>query len=157
MTPDFASAVVSPAHWAAVGITVVTVALTVVLHYEVLLRLNLGLPHWSHLPNRLRVLAVIVILLVLHVSEIWLFGLGLYLAVHFPSLGSIAGSETINFLDAIYLSATSYSTLGYGDLVPLGAIRFLIGTESLVGLMMITWSASFTYLEMQRDWQGPAD
>ena len=38
-------------------------------------------------------------------------------------------------------------------MIPLGAIRFLAGTESLTGFLLITWSASFTCLEMQRFWK----
>lgn len=94
-----------------------------------------------------------VCLLGLHVVEIWIYGVGIHLAVHFPSLGEISGIADVGLLDSVYLSATTYSTLGYGDLVPRGPIRFLLGTEALVGLLMITWSASFTYLEMQRYWR----
>jgi hypothetical protein len=47
--------------------------------------------------------------------------------------------------------------VGFGDLVPHGAIRFMTGMEALTGLVMITWSASFTFLEMQRDWHSTRD
>ena len=60
--------------------------------------------------------------------------------------------QQFGLLDAVYLSTTTYSTLGFGDLVPTGPIRFMVGTESLIGLLLITWSASFTYLEMRRYW-----
>ena len=135
-------------------LTFLVVALTVVLHYEVLSQLNRRLPHWSTIPARLRVLALMFILLGLHLLEIVIFGLSIHLAEHMPSLGKLGGGAGL--LDAIYLSATSYSTLGYGDLVPYGPIRILVGMESLVGLLMITWSASFTYLEMQKYWNPDA-
>ena len=54
--------------------------------------------------------------------------------------------------DAFYLSATTFTTLGFGDLTPMGAVRVLSGCEALTGLLLITWSASFTYLEMARLW-----
>lgn len=38
------------------------------------------------------------------------------------------------------------------DLVATGHIRFLAGTESLLGFMMITWSAFFSHLIMARTW-----
>ena len=142
----------SAPHWLVVGMTLLIVALTVVLHYEVLSGLNQHLPRWKHIPMRLRILALIFLLLLLHVAEIWLFGLGIHLAIQDPQLGNVLGIAQGNLLDAIYLSATTYTTLGIGDLIPQGPIRFLIGTEAVVGLMMITWSASFTYLEMQRCW-----
>jgi hypothetical protein len=31
-------------------------------------------------------------------------------------------------------------------------VRFLAGMEALSGFVLITWSASFTFLEMQRYW-----
>jgi hypothetical protein len=34
-----------------------------------------------------------------------------------------------------------------------GAVRFLADVESLLGLVLITWSASFTFIEMQKFWR----
>jgi hypothetical protein len=31
-------------------------------------------------------------------------------------------------------------------------LRFLVGLESLTGLVLITWSASFLFFELQRHW-----
>ncbi len=42
--------------------------------------------------------------------------------------------------------------LGFGDIQPHGAIRNFVGLESLTGLLLITWTASFLYFEMQRYW-----
>ena len=43
-----------------------------------------------------------------------------------------------------------YTTVGFGDIAPLGPVRLLVGIEALAGLVLITWSASFTFLIMQR-------
>ena len=48
----------------------------------------------------------------------------------------------------------TYTTIGFGDLAPVGPIRFLAGTQGLVGFVLISWSASFTYLEMERCWRA---
>jgi hypothetical protein len=61
----------------------------------------------------------------------------------------------VPFLDAVYLSAETFTTVGFGDLAPRGAIRFLAGTEALTGFILITWSASFLYLEMEQYWRKP--
>jgi hypothetical protein len=53
----------------------------------------------------------------------------------------------------VYFSATVYSILGFGDIIPGGPLRLLVGIESVTGLLMITWSASFTYLEMVQYWR----
>lgn len=153
MTADLPTALVSSSYWGAVVITLIATVLTVGLQYEVLERLNFSMPRWKRIQPRVRVLGMMVVLLTLHVAEIWIYGTGLFVATQFPELGYVAGVEPFQFLDAVYMSATTYSTLGYGDLVPHGPVRFLLGTEALVGLLMITWSASFTYLEMQRYWR----
>jgi len=57
-------------------------------------------------------------------------------------------------LDAVYFSSMTYSTVGFGDVVPVGPIRLVAGTEGLIGLLLIGWSASFTYLEMERFWRA---
>ncbi|MFT6897577.1 MAG: hypothetical protein ACJA13_001986, partial [Paraglaciecola sp.] len=35
---------------------------------------------------------------------------------------------------------------------PFGDLRYLTGIESLTGLVLITWTASFLFFEMQRHW-----
>ncbi|MGB4859718.1 MAG: ion channel [Dokdonella sp.] len=91
-------------------------------------------------------------ILILHILEIWIFGLNCWLLMMWPASGHIIGSESLHLFDAVYLSAVTYSTVGFGDLAPVGVVRFLISTESLVGFVLITWSASFTYLEMADFW-----
>ena len=48
-------------------------------------------------------------------------------------------------LDFIYLSLTSYTTVGFGEVYATGPMRIVTGIESLNGLLLIGWSASFTY------------
>ena len=50
----------------------------------------------------------------------------------------------------IYYSFVTLTTLGYGDIIPIGHIRFTAGSEALTGLVLIAWTASFTYLQMQK-------
>ena len=59
--------------------------------------------------------------------------------------------------DILYFSLTTYTSLGYGDIVPLGPSRLLAGVEALVGLVLIAWTASFTYFEMRRYWPEDKD
>jgi hypothetical protein len=66
--------------------------------------------------------------------------------------GAMGGNLEGTALDYFYLSMTSYTTLGVGDLYPTGAMRIVSGVESLNGFVLVGWSASFTYLEMQRFW-----
>jgi hypothetical protein len=47
----------------------------------------------------------------------------------------------------------NYTTVGDNEALPAGPIRFLEGTEALIGFVLITWSATFTYFEMERFWK----
>lgn len=152
MTPGLSEAFGAAHYWAVVGITLVVVLLAVGLHYEVLQNLNRRMPHWK-LPRHPRIYVMILCILGTHILAVWLFGLAIFALVQWPQAGTIAGADPVQLLDAVYVSATTYSTLGYGDLVPKGPIRFLLGTEAVSGFVMITWSASFAYLEMARYWK----
>ena len=135
-----------------IGGTIAVVIAVVFVHYE-------GLRFFSHDPPfgklkpRLQVALLVCGLLVLHSIEIWIFAVGYYLLLLFLGMGAIEGVvATFALEDYAYFSATAYSTLGYGEIYPVGPIRLLSGMEGVTGLLMITWSASFTYLEMQRYW-----
>jgi hypothetical protein len=141
------------ANAAVVGATGAAVGASVLLHYEGLFATSRALARMGGL-RRIRVLYGIFSVLALHIAEIWLFGMTLALLLSWPECGAL-GPRTAHFFDYVYFSATSYATVGFGDLVPIGPIRFLAGTEALVGFVLIGWSASFTYLEMERYWRNP--
>lgn len=151
-TPDFPDALASANHWLMALIALAVVGSVIVLHYEALERLNAGLPR-LRLQARLRVLVLIIALLGIHTLEIWIYGVSLYGVAQWPEFGHVAGVDTLRLLDAVYLSTSTYTTLGYGDLTPQGPLRLLLGLEALSGFLLVTWSASFTYLEMQRNWR----
>jgi hypothetical protein len=134
-----------------IAATAATVALAVLAHYEGLRFLGTRLKRLAGIRHR-KVLFGVYGVIVLHVVEIWMFGLTSWLLLHVPGTGGIRGAEA-GFLDAVYLSAATFSTVGFGDLAPAGALRFLSGTEALTGFILITWSASFLYLEMQEFWR----
>lgn len=123
---------------------------TVVIHYEVLRSTWLVVP-LARLPNpRSKMLVLLGGIFVAHTLEISLYALAYYLMHDHLGLGTIAGNTDGAFLDFFYFSATSYTTLGFGDLYPQGPIRFVVGIESLNGFVLIGWSTSYTYLAMQR-------
>jgi hypothetical protein len=135
--------------------TAALVAINVLFHYEGLSWLGRWLTI-DLLPHRARIATLIFGLMALHVAEIWVFSLGYYVLLGKPGYGAVVVGMTptveIGFLDLVYFSAITYTTVGFGDFVPTGAIRFLAGTEALSGFILITWSASFTFIEMQRYW-----
>jgi hypothetical protein len=127
------------------------IALVVFLHYETLRGCIQFLPRLAHRRRR-RVALLILIILATHAAEIWLFALGYYYLLTFEGLGELAGAAPGVLADYVYYSSMVYTTVGFGEIIPRGPIRFMSGMEALTGLVMITWSASFTFLEMQRDW-----
>lgn len=140
-----------PVNVAVVLATLVAVALCVLTHYEGLLFTSRRLARLGG-PPRVKVLYAITSVLALHVTEIWIFGLTLWLLLRLPEFGHL-GPGALHLFDYIYFSSATYTTVGFGDLAPVGPIRFLAGTEGLAGFVLITWSASFTYLEMERFWR----
>ncbi len=88
-----------------------------------------------------------------HVVEIWLFGVLSWLLGNLEGGGTITGQSLSGLPDYVYFSAVTYTTLGYGEVYPVGPMRFIFGTEALIGFMLITWSASVTFLQMQRFWR----
>jgi len=132
-------------------ILVVLVVISVFVHYEAL-RLTSILMERLTLPPRSRLLVVIVIAFMAHVVQMLLFA-GAYMAmVNYLDMGALIGDTTGLWREYIYFSAATYTTLGIGDLYPTGAMRLVAGFESLLGLVLIGWSTSFTYLAMRDFW-----
>lgn len=133
-------------------VTASFVIATVAFHYEALVLIQRLLAKLTTRP-RIRIGIGVVMALVAHAAEAWLFALGYWLSVDYLDLGSLGGAEAPTFFDYLYFSFVSYTTVGFGDLVPLGAVRFLSNMESLTGFVVVTWTASFLYMEMERHWR----
>jgi len=133
--------------------TLLAVGACVLVHYEGLNLMSRLLASRHPAQRRRSVLYGILGVLGLHIAEIWVFGFLFWGLVRVPGAGHVTGADPLVLLDAVYLAAMSYTTVGFGDLVPVGPLRFLAGTVALVGFVMITWSASFTYLGMERFWR----
>jgi hypothetical protein len=138
---------------AVVGVTALIVVLCVILHYEAL-NVCTRLLRSMHLAPRLRVMVLIFAILGIHITEIWIFGFGYWALSSTPGHGGLIAAHAIGLVDYVYFSAVCFTTLGLGDIAPVGAIRFLAGTEALTGFVLVTWSASFTFVEMQRLWRA---
>lgn len=128
--------------------------IAILLHYEVLFQLDKYLPKVAHIAPRFKVLLSVGVIFLAHVLEIWIFALGYYATLQFPLMGSLVGELSGHgvLLDCAYLSFITYTTVGYGEIVAQGYLRYLMGVEALVGLILITWSASFLFIEMQKYW-----
>ncbi len=142
-----------PVVLAAVGVTV----LCVMIHYEGLRLIIRRLRRRSYSP-RLAIIATVLCLLILHFIEICLYA-ACHSVLHAnfgARTGYLVGDYDNTLFDNIYFSAAVYTTVGFGDIVPEGPIRILVAVEALTGLVLITWSASFTFLIMQYHWTRTA-
>jgi hypothetical protein len=125
----------------------------VFIHYEVLQQLSRFLPRMP-LGFRFRIAVGVLGAMLAHTMEVWLFALVFHVQVQNGSYGTILGVDHPDLMGCVYFSFTTYTSLGYGDLVPVGDLRYLAGLEALTGLVFIAWTASFLYFEMQRYWHS---
>lgn len=133
------------------------IGLTTVIHYEILRGLNDRLPRLG-IPNRTKLLAVIFAAFVAHGLEIALYGGAFFALVEYLQAGSLSGPGGFSLVNCLYFSGETYTSLGFGDVIPAGSIRLLAGAEALNGLLLIGWTASFTYISMERFWtNGKSD
>jgi hypothetical protein len=129
------------------------VAIAVMIHYEFLYRATTLIPKMK-VKHRFRIVFGVFAALIAHAVEIWIFAFAYYFMHHTEGWGVLKGSFNGSLMDCAYFSFTTFTTLGFGDIEPIGDLRYLTGLESLTGLVLITWTASFLYYEMQRYWKA---
>lgn len=133
-------------------VTTIAVMLSVLVHYEAFLRLS-GLMKHMHIFPRFRIVFGAVGALAAHVVEIWIFTYAYYLLLQDSANGQLHGAVNGGLSDLAYYSFATYTSLGFGDIVPVGAVRFLTGMEALTGLVLIAWTASFMFVQMMKLWK----
>jgi voltage-gated potassium channel Kch len=126
---------------------------TTVIHYEVLRLMTMGLPV-LHMRGRAKLLVVIFSAFIAHAIEIVLYAIAFYLLAHYTGAGTLGAPSQLSFSRSVYFSGETYTSLGYGDIVPRGILRLLAGMEALNGLLLIGWTASYTYIAMERFWDN---
>lgn len=137
-------------------ITVVVNALIVggaiLAHFEMLHRLRLVVPRIA-VPARMRVLLALFGAILAHLVEVVIFAVSYVVLLQVEGYGILTGNTTDStWLDCLYFSFLTYTTVGIGDIEPLGSIRFLAAMESLAGFVLLSWTASFMFMEMNRYW-----
>ncbi|MFC7294772.1 potassium channel family protein [Marinobacter aromaticivorans] len=137
----------------ATAITSLVVVLVVLLHHGVLVQLSRLLAK-MHSAHHTRLVTAVFGVLLAHTAEVWIFAAAYFFMHHADAWGSLTGNFNGSLLDCVYFSFSTFTTVGYGDIAPLGELRFLTGVEGLTGLVLISWSASFLFMKMQRYWAG---
>ncbi len=133
--------------------TAILVAMVVSIHYETLRGLSKVLPS-LHIKDRSRTVIGVLGALTAHIVEIILFACGYFLLIKYGGAGTFNGDFSQTFADCIYYSFVTYTTLGFGDITPTEGLRFLTGMEALTGLVLITWTASFLFIQMESYWRA---
>ncbi|HEC04913.1 MAG TPA: two pore domain potassium channel family protein [Thiothrix sp.] len=131
----------------------VIVAITVMIHYEALFQMTVAIQKIK-VKHRFRIVLGVFGSLLAHVVEIWVFAIAYYFMHSNEGWGHLEGNYNGSLIDSAYFSFTTFTTLGFGDIAPYGELRFLVGIEAVTGLVLITWTASFLYVEMQRYWNA---
>ncbi len=131
--------------------TMLLVVLSTFTHYEVLRMLSAYVSRIRIRP-RSRLLAILFGTFFGHLVEITFFAAAYYYLRDRFDLGNFGGHFVDSFPSYLYFSAETYTSIGFGDIYPLGSLRMIAGIEALSGLLLIGWSASFTYLAMQKFW-----
>ena len=135
----------------AMAASVVLVVVTIPILYETL---RLTSNHLAELPvpPRARIVAVVLAAFVGHTLAVWAYAFAYWVLAVRWQVGGFSGLPVEGFQDCLYFSVVTYTTLGFGDQVPVSHARLIAGVEAFNGLMLIGWSASFTYLAMERYW-----
>ena len=130
-------------------ITIAAVVMSIGLHYTALLFTTVILGHF-HGTHPGSIVLALFLAVIAHLCEIFIFAVAWHLmySMHLITF-SIASP---GFLDLLYFSGTTYTTIGYGDIYLTGDGRIMTVVEGVMGLVLIAWTASFTYYEMNRKW-----
>jgi hypothetical protein len=135
----------SPIEFALMGCCcVVLLLLTTGFHYEALRLLGLALRRGGA-ARRSRPMLLLLGICAVHVTEVFAYAAAYYLLAQHAGIGTLGGAVVPSFNASLYFSLETYSSLGYGDIVPSGALRMMAGVEALNGLLLLGWSACYAH------------
>jgi hypothetical protein len=135
----------------AILIAAVTVVGCVYLHLGALVLL------WSSYPRLVSVMRPFVGVMVLgvfiaHFLEIALFAVAKVALAELGAADTPGGGPDLGQFDALYYSATFYTTTG-GPPLPTVPLRLLAVAETLTGVILVAWTASFLFMVMKKHWE----
>lgn len=141
-------------------VSVVLVALSIFVFYEVLRAAWIIKERYTEKPRTMIYHLVIAIFLA-HTLCVWIYGTAYWLMIDWWGVGDLHITHSKAVLDGapqslerllayVYFSVICYSSVGFGDLAPGGPIRMLSGIEALNGLLLIGWSVTYTYFAAEK-------
>jgi hypothetical protein len=122
----------------------------VLVHYEVLRALSFLTPRLA-IPPRQRIVVVVIAAILAHLAEIAVYAGTFWMIPLVTDADDLGLDLPLSFLRCVYYSLESYASLGSVDF-PDGLLRIPAGVEALNGLILIGWTASYTYLVMREFW-----
>jgi hypothetical protein len=128
-----------------VAVTVVLVVMCVVLHTGVFHLLDKHVTHRSWVVWTKVIIGLLGTILA-HVLEVGLFAVSYCILARYEVFGRIDGNILHVLQDYFFYSIATYTTLGYGDLVPEGPLRVMSGVEALLGLVLVAWTAAYLFI-----------
>ena len=138
----------------AVAAAVVLPLLSVGLHYELLV-LASSVVRAATGSARVGVALAVLLALLAHLIEVVAFGAGWLLLIRAGIVELSVAAPTL--MEVIYFSGAVYTSLGFGDIVPVTNGHLLVVVEALTGLVLIAWTASFTLYQMRENWMDDPD
>jgi hypothetical protein len=121
----------------------------VAVFYEIMAHVWLLLPRLEGRP-RTQILFTVLASFIGHTIAVWAFGAAYFILARWFGFGMIMGNIEHHLLDYVYFSVVSYSSLGLGDVTPTGGLRLLVGVEAILGLILIGWTITFTYIVTEK-------
>ena len=128
---------------------------TTSFHYEAL-RWLAGRAR-SHRATRRSVPATLFLLVAVHIVDIGAYAVTYWAAAGPLAIGTFGGRRALSALDYFYYAAETYSSLGYGDIFPVGEIRLIASIGPLNGILLLAWSGSFLFALVQHTHPLSAD
>jgi hypothetical protein len=134
------------------GLALAISFVAVLIHYEGLALISVVATS-APVPARLKMLVVISGVVVAHMIEAGVFAVAFWLGAEVLRIGRFAGAAPESAFQYYYFALETYTTQSVGDLYPVGGLRVVASLEPLVGLLLIGWSTSFSFLIMRRYWR----
>jgi len=127
--------------------------LCTVLHYETLRGLSYALPRLD-MPPRLKVVLALLGAYVAHTIEVLMYAFTIHWLAWRHGQGTIGDTDQPSLMTCLYFASTTYTSLGYGDVIPTGPLKLFAGSMAMTGLLLIGWTAAYVYISMERFWEG---
>jgi len=130
------------------GICIALILICTAVFYEMIAHTWVLLPRLKG--KLLQILFTISSTFLAHTLLVWLFGGVMYLLDKQFDFGTLHGAENDDFLPYVYFSGVTYSSVGYGNYMATGGLQLIAVVEAILGLTLIGWSVTFTYLVAQK-------